>query len=548
MSNSSASWQIPQPVEVLPEILQAARGNLLLAQSLMRKGMTKPDIVRSFLDPNYYRPSPPSELPNLPKGVERISQAIRSGEKIGVWGDFDADGLTATSLLVSGLRSLGARISFHVPVRSTESHGVSLSSLKKFLDGGIQLLLTCDTGISAIDAVAYANLRGVDTIITDHHTPPPVLPAAHAIINPHLLPHPHPLENLCGVGCAYKLIEDLFGKLAPSLNPAIFHDLVAIGTIADLALLTDDNRFLVQKGLTELRANPRLAILAMLDRAEISHNLLTEEHVSFWIAPQLNAIGRLDDANPVIEFLLTQDPEHAELFASRLKAMNDRRKMIGDQVFKAAQSQIEKDRSLLDTPALILHHPDWPSGVIGIVANRLVAQYRRPVIMLTGKPGEDIRGSARSVEGLDITKKISSQQALLQGFGGHSMAAGFSLPYEKLSEFRRSIQQILEQNPVVKQPSTTLQMDAILPLQEITLELVETLDILAPYGPGNKPLTFICQNLTLLSHTPIGKNRDHLQFNCRRSKWHNSKSALVAGCRIPIARREYGYGIYRPRE
>lgn len=537
----STLWREPEEIQIPPDILSAVGGEHFIAEALIRRGFTRPEQIAAFLDPEKYSPAPPDDLPDLPRAASRILDALRAGQHIGVWGDFDVDGQTATALLVSGLRRLGGSVSYHIPVRATESHGVNLPRLKKFLASGIDLLLTCDTGISAVEAVDYAQAHGVDTIITDHHTLPAALPKAFAILNPHFLPASHPLASLCGVGCAYKLMEAL-DDLAGQSTATRDGDLVALGTVADLALLVGDNRFLVQQGLSQMRSMPRLALRTLMARAEINSASLTEEHIAFALAPRLNALGRLDDATPVIEFLLSEDEAEVNLTASRLEAMNARRKMLADQIFGAAQSLIEKDHQLLDQPVLILHHPDWYGGVMGIVASRLVNLYLRPVVLITGKEGENARGSARSVTGVDITTAIAACQELLTGFGGHAMAAGFSLPYENLPRFRRALTAAVEKSLLVQPPKTELVIDSLLPLENITMELVEKLERLAPFGPGNPHLVFMARNLMLQSNTPIGKNQEHSLLvvedehgNTQKVVWWQSSGLATPEGRFDLA-------------
>ena len=512
MIEKALRWLEPQPVQVSAELQQIVGGNLLVAEALVRRGIIHPSQARAFLDPSFYTLTPGAELPDLLLASERIENAIQRGEKIGVWGDFDVDGQTATAVLVSGLRLLGAQVSYHVPVRANESHGINIPFLQSFLAEGIQLLLSCDTGISAADAVDYARSKGVDTIITDHHTLPAALPDALAVVNPQRLPDGHPLSSLCGVGCAFKLVETLFSRTGRLEESEQFYDLVALGSVADLASLTGDCRYLVQRGLANMREKPRPALTEMLRLADVKPDFITEEHISFVLAPRLNAAGRLADANPVVEFLITDDEQTIQLVAAELERLNSKRKLLCDQVFKGALSVIEKDRSLLDTSVLLLNHPQWPAGVIGIVASRLVDLYYRPVILVSTPPGEAGRGSARSIEGIDITAAISSNQKYLLGFGGHPMAAGFSIMAERIPEFRKAISRTIESSLSKRSQTLDLLIDSFLPLDSSTLNLVEELDRVAPFGSGNPHFVLASRDLVLQSSSPIGKTGEHLQL------------------------------------
>jgi single-stranded-DNA-specific exonuclease len=505
-------WHEPESVEIIPGLLQAAGGDRILAEALVRRGIETSEQAAAFLDPRNYQQAPASDLPDMDRAVERLVKAISGREQIGIWGDFDVDGQTATAVLYAGLNKLGANVSYYIPVRARESHGLTIPGLTSFLDKGIRLLLTCDTGISAHAEVEFAQTHGVDVLITDHHTLPPDLPNALAVVNPQRLHEGHPLNPLCGVGCAYKLIESLFTYYQKSDEVLEYLDLVAIGTIADLAKLTGENRYFVQRGVERIRSKPRPAIQAILDLASINHTQLSEEHISFILAPRLSALGRLSDANPAVPFLLCQGIDEAKTMAVQLETLNSQRKLLCDQVFQAAQSQLDQDPNLLHDPVLVLSHPNWPAGVIGIAASRLVELYNRPVILIACPPGSSGRGSARSVEGINITAALEKNQGLLITYGGHPMAAGFSIEAEKIQQFRleinNAVKAVAEEKPIVRQ----IRIDAYLPLERLTMDLVETLDRLAPYGPGNPSLTMATRNLVLRSFSPIGKGAEHLQL------------------------------------
>ncbi|HZD57245.1 MAG TPA: DHH family phosphoesterase, partial [Anaerolineales bacterium] len=401
-------WVEPEDVEVPEALQEAVGGQPLVARVLARRGFSAPAEAEAFLNPDCYEPASPNELPGMEAAVERLRRAIRQGEAICVWGDFDVDGQTSTTTLVSTLGDLGAEVSFHIPVRASESHGVNLPELEKIIRGGAQVVLTCDTGIAAHQAAAYAKNEGVDFLISDHHDPPESLPEALAIINPKLLPSgpdgkSHPLVTLPGVGVAYKLAEALYAEAGRREEVEKHLDLAALGIVADIAVQTGDTRYLLQRGLRALRATQRAGVKAMMELAEVNPANLTEEHIGYALGPRLNALGRLSDANLAVEFLTTQDTGRARLLATQLEGLNAQRQLLTSQVFQAAQSQIERDPGLLDYAALVLAHPHWPAGVIGIVASQLVEHYDKPVVLISAPPGETARGSARSVEGCNIT-------------------------------------------------------------------------------------------------------------------------------------------------
>ena len=494
----------------------------LVAQTLLRRGLTTPEAARAFLDPGFYTPARPEELPGLAEAVERLEKAIRSGEPICVWGDFDVDGQTSTAILLQALLALGAHVTYHVPVREGEGHGVNIPTLQKVIERGAQLVLTCDTGISAQEAVEYARTRGVEMIITDHHELPETLPRAAAIVNPKLLPAEHPLATLSGAGVAYKLAEALLGRRNEKretgnsllITSDSLLDLTALGLVADLASLRGDTRYLVQRGLEALRNTRRLGLQTIFELAGLQPANINEEHIGFVLGPRLNALGRLGDANPAVELFLTPNPARARLLATQLENYNAQRQLLTSQVTRAAEAQLQAAPALLAQPVLILANPAWAGGVIGIAAARLVERYHKPAILFATPAGEPARGSARSVEGLDITRAIAAQADLLISFGGHPMAAGLALDQDRLPEFQRRMMKTAEQmlgETLREEPA--LQVDAWLELPELSLDLAAALEQLAPYGQGNEKLVLACRGLTLRSTAAIGRNKEHLKLS-----------------------------------
>ncbi len=488
---------------------------LLLKQTLVRRGIATPESARAFLHPEE---TPSTPFPNIETAVEIIQHHLEQKNTICVWGDFDVDGQTSTALLVQTLQYLGADVVYYIPIRGKESHGVHIESLTPFLDSGVKLLVTCDTGITAHEAIEYANSRGVDVLVTDHHDLGETLPNAKAIINPKLLPEGHPLKNLAGVGVAFKLAEALITnyQLLFSQSPISsldLLDLVALGLIADVALLQGETRSLAQKGIRQLRKTNRLGLKVLAELSNTNLESLTEETIGFTFAPRLNALGRLSDANPAVELLITNNPSRARVLAAQIEGLNAQRRLLTSQVTEAAEAQLREHPELLNEPAIVLSHPNWPGGVVGIVANRLVDRYHKPALLLTESDDGILRGSARSVEGLHITEAISLQKESLLSFGGHPMAAGLSLQKENLASFRKGLGKAIEkQLGEIVREEPTLQIDAWLGLHEINLELAEALEMLAPFGAGNPKLTFATRGVTLKSVAEIGTSKEHLRL------------------------------------
>ena len=518
-------WIDPTPVDISASLVDLDLIPLA-KQILVRRGITERAAAEAFLDPEKYMPADGYDLPDLRPAVDRLNQAIRTGESICVWGDFDVDGQTSTSLLVQTLRAVGANVHWHIPVRATESHGIKIPYLKEVIDNGAQLILTCDTGISEVDAVEYANGRGIDVIITDHHDLPEKLPNALAVVNSKRLPEEHPLSTLPGVGVAYLLAQKLLEQKDSSfsLHHSSLLDLVALGITADVADLHGDARYLLQMGLIELRQTKRLGLQILYELAGINPFTVDETDIGFGIAPRMNALGRLGDANSMVDFLTTNNPSQARVIATQLEGLNTQRRLLTSQVYQAAEAQIDNDKSLTEYAALILAQKDWPAGVIGITASRLGERYHKPVILLS--VGEDgiARGSARSVDGIHITEAIAAQRDILHGFGGHPMAAGIALDAENIQTFRRRISKtITEQLGTLKIPEATLSIDAWLPLTDLSLALSAELTKLAPFGPRNPSLTLATRDLTLVNVAEIGKNKDHLRITVKdRDENHQS--------------------------
>lgn len=506
-------WIDPPDVDVPRALRAAVGGHPLIAATLARRGITDSESARAFLDPDLYRPAPPTELPDATRAAIRLERAIEDGERIWVWGDFDVDGQTSTTILVTTLQDLGASVRYHVPNRQREGHGINLPVLRDIVADGAEVVLTCDTGVTAHEPIAYAQRHGVDVIVTDHHDLPPELPPAYAVTDPKMLPETHPLRELPGVGVAYKLAELLYQRAGRPGAAARHHDLVALGIVADVAVQTGDVRYLLQRGLEALRHTERVGLQVLMDVIELVPRWLTEEHVGFELAPRLNSFGRLADATPAVEFLTTDDLERARVLAYELDGLNARRKMLCDQVTRGAEAQIERDASVLERGALVLSHSDWPGGVVGIVAGRLAEKYHRPTILITTPPGKPARGSARSIPGCDISAAIAAHGDMLEGFGGHPMAAGLSIEPDRVPEFRRALSRTVRRTceaALAQEPE--LQIDGYVPLADLSLDFVAEVERLAPFGPGNPALTLATRGVSLNGYASVGRTDEHLKL------------------------------------
>ncbi len=390
-------WSFPQPIAIDPDLAMAIGGDPIVAELLTRRGLRSIETALAFLDPDRYTPAPPIELPDLEAAADRLYRAITRGEKIAVWGDFDADGQTSTTLLYSLLRDLGANAIYYIPNRLKESHGIKIDSLNRLIDQHISVLLTCDTGIAEHAAIAHAKQNGLTVLVSDHHDLPDELPNADALINPKRLPLDHPLRSLPGVGVAFKLAQQVLHLAGEDDRAQDYLDLVALGIVADVAHQSADTRYLLQRGLDQLRLTHRLGLKELMISAKIDPRNLSAEHIGFGLGPRLNALGRLGDANLAVDLLTTTDLTRARILASQIEGLNNQRKLLMEQITSAAQEEIAKDSSLLDYAALVISHQHWHSGVIGPVANRLAEQYARPTILIVEGSDGVARGSARSI-------------------------------------------------------------------------------------------------------------------------------------------------------
>lgn len=511
------------------EIQEAFSSSFLMCGQLAKHGITSLSQARYFLGLDPYSPASPFEFPELEQAVQRIQKVLSNGEIIGIWGDFDVDGQTSTALLVDGLRKLSAQVVYHVPVRADESHGIGIEFLKKFLAKGIQLLVTCDTGITEFESLEYLADLGIDVILTDHHTPDSHLPSAFAILNPRLLPDHHVFTPLAGVGTAYQLLRGLFEREKKPELQENFLDLVAMGTIADLADLTRENRFYAKKGLAAMNKNPRPALKAILELAGFKgKQQITESHIGFSIAPRLNASGRLADANPIIEFLVSSDETFIKKTAFQLEDLNARRKLAADMVFQSALEMLEKQPALLQYPVLVLAKSGWEGGVVGIAASRIVERFQKPAILMSITDNV-AAGSARSVEGVNLIQAIRDNSEPLIRFGGHPMAAGLSINVDEIPKFRESLSNSIAAQTAGYELEPNLEIDAYLPLANLNSELLDEIDQLAPFGPGNTPPLLVSRNLEIANHSLIGKTRDHRKLTLKDSQgglaealWWNS--------------------------
>jgi len=541
-------WSEPEPVIPSAEIRQSFQNTLLIAEQLAKKGISTNDQARRFLSPERSDQSSPFDFPDIEKAAERVRLAIKLKERIGIWGDFDVDGQTSTAILVHGLQSMGADVAFHIPIRANESHGIQLTSLKRFLstvEPG--LFITCDTGITEFDSLNFLSAAGIDTIITDHHTPSENLPPSFAVINPRLLAQDHLFYPLAGVGTAFQLIRGLFILEKKEDLADRYLDLVALGTIADVADLTGENRFYARTGLTLLSQNPRQAFKSIAKLVDLRSPVINESHIGFLFAPRLNALGRLGDANCAVKFLLSKNEMDVLNFASELEELNTRRKIASDMVFEAAVELLEKDRELLQYPVIVLEREKWEPGVVGIAASRLVEKYNKPAILLNSENGI-AAGSVRSVEGINIIKAIQENSRHLIKFGGHPMAAGLSIALKDIPEFRQDLSRSVSRMSAGLVFEKILEVDAYLSFININEDLITETEQMAPFGPGNPPVVLVSKNVEIEKASFIGKSKEHRKLVIKDHEGNTHNAVWWGSTDLPLPEGPFDLAFYLRRD
>lgn len=479
--------KLPPPLNPDPEMVLWAGGSRLLASLFQRRGITSREDVEHLLDP-LKNPEPDlEEYQPLLDVCSRLATALEHSIKIAVYGDYDVDGITATTLLVSALKQLGADVVWHIPDRFTEGYGMNSQRVKELAAAGVGMIVTCDCGISNHKEIDLARELGMEVVVTDHHTPPAELPAAHAILNFRLLPLGHPSRDLPGVGTAYMVARKLLQEAGLDWHGLL--DLVALGIIADVVPLKGHNRQLYVQGLPYLRQASRPGLASLFTVAKLAAGQVDEEKIAFQIAPRMNAAGRLADGALAVRMLLAESQQEALPLAKQLDQLNSRRKELGKEMLEQIEPQPGQP--------LIAYNAHWHQGIIGIVAGQVCSSHQVPAVLIANSQGTDMLvGSARSVEGIDIYQALSRCSEHLQNFGGHTGAAGFSLTHAQLEDFTRALEQQLKKEMSRWQPPP-LQPELELSPAEITLDLVAELSRLAPCGEGNPRPLLYCSGLSV---------------------------------------------------
>jgi single-stranded-DNA-specific exonuclease len=478
----------------------------LVASLLVNRGLDTVDSARYFLfgKEEFHDPF---LLKGMDIAVNRIRDAIEKQEPILIFGDYDADGVSSTSVLMMTLRDLGANVQFYIPNRFTEGYGPNERAFRHAAESGINLIITVDTGISAVHEASIAKELGMDLIITDHHEPGPVLPEALAIIHPKLPDSIYPFRELAGVGVAFKLAHALYGEV-----PEHLFEIAVIGTIADLVSLTDENRLIAKKGLEKLKVTQNVGLKAIFKLAGVDPTAINEETIGFTLAPRINAVGRLEDADMAVQLILTDDPEEAHQLAVEMDALNKTRQSIVNEITAEAIEIVEKNYPVDTNKVLVIGKEGWNAGVVGIVASRLVDKYYRPTIILCFDSEKGIaKGSARSIEGFDLFKNLSTCRDILPHFGGHPMAAGMTLNLDNVDDLRERLNSLAEDQLTDEHLIPVTYLDEEVRLEDVHLSSLDEMNLLSPFGMDNPKPKVLINNVEIASMRKIGSEQNHLK-------------------------------------
>lgn len=529
----------PPPPELVAEVRHP-----ILAGALAQRGVDGVEAARAFLARDG-RDDNPFRLTGMHRAVERLRAAIRDGERVAVYGDFDADGVTASALLLTTLRALGADALAFLPHRTRDGYGVHAHALEELARRGVRLVVTVDCGVRAVEEVAYASSLGLDVIVTDHHLPGPILPAAVAVVDPRRPGDAYGDVGLAGVGVAYKLAQALLRVAAradrrpPALREEALLDLVALGTVADVAPLLGENRALVHRGLAELRAARRPGIRALCEVAGIEPGELTSRDLGFALGPRLNAAGRMDDARLALELLVSTDAARARELAERLDAHNRARRAATDVAVAEARAALDGG---LDAPLLVWASATVAPGVVGLVAGELARAQYRPAMVLRLE-GDIARASLRSIPELDVTAALDEIGALLERWGGHAAAAGLTVRAERVPELAERLTGVVSERLAGQDLRPSLAIDAVLPPAEIDRPLHEALQCLAPFGEGNPEPQLCAAGAEVRAVRTVGQN--HLKLALAGSggavldaiAFHQGDRPVHAGQRLDVVGR-----------
>ncbi|MCK0471097.1 single-stranded-DNA-specific exonuclease RecJ [Halalkalibacter sp. APA_J-10(15)] len=508
MLKSKARWKVEtQPKERVEQLVDKLQVAPLVAKLLLNRGIDTVEAARRFLYKEEMNYHDPFLLDDMDRLVVRVKEAIEKQERMLIFGDYDADGVSSTALMYEALTSLGAHVDYYIPNRFTEGYGPNEPAIRQAKEDGVDLVITVDTGIAAVDVARVAKEIELDFIVTDHHEAPPQLPNALAIVNPKKPGCEYPFKGLAGVGVVLKVVQALLGRV-----PTEWLDIAVIGTVADLVPLVDENRLLVMEGLQTLQETSRPGLIALKKMCGLDGQVLQSDHVGFGIGPRINAAGRLDSADPAVELLLTNDSDEAEQLALEIDRLNKERKSVVATIADAAIAKVESEFPANENEVLVIAGEGWNPGVIGIVASRLVERYYRPTIVLSIDAEKGLaKGSARSIEGFDMFAELSKSRDILPHFGGHPMAAGLTMNVTDVDELRARLLQQAKEGLTEEDFKPVTKVDLIATVEEVSVSVIQQMERLAPFGVNNPTPKVMLENVSLSQMRKIGSESNHLK-------------------------------------
>ena len=500
-----------EKVELLKEKFNLSNlvAKILSNRNILGREMQEDDI-KKFLNPTRDDFYDPFLLPDMEQAVERIEQAINNKEKILIYGDYDADGITSTTILIKFFKELGVEVDKYIPNRLEEGYGINNKALEEIKNRGIDLIITVDTGITANDQVKYANELGLDVIITDHHEPSDEIPKAVAVIDAKRKNNKYPFNQLAGCGIAFKLTQAI--SIKRKLDPSKYLknlDIVSIGTISDLVPLVDENRVIVKLGLMLVKQTKNIGLRKLLLKSQLKE--VDSTSISFGITPRINAAGRLGNQYDALNLFITEDVKEAERLSEVLNSYNIERQKIGNKIYEEAISQLKDE----EKNCIILGKEDWHHGVIGIVSSKITEKFNKPSILLCFEDNI-AKGSGRSVPGFDLYKAISSTKEYLLGFGGHTMACGLSLTVENFEKFKKEITKYIDENLDISKLEKEIYIDENLTIDDLDIEKIKELKSLEPFGEENPEPIIMYENVEINGIRTLSENR-HLKLSLKKN-------------------------------
>ena len=482
----------------------------LTSKILLSRGYDTVDLAEKFINPDISDLNDPFLFVEMEKIVNRIEKAIINNENIWIYGDYDVDGITSVSILINYFKSIGYDVNYYIPNRQNEGYGIGKTGIDYIFNKQGNLIISVDCGITANEMADYSNQLNMDIIITDHHTCGDIIPNAFGILNPKVSHDTYPYDMLAGVGIAFKLIQALSKATFKEIYMK-YIDITAFGTIADIAPLDKENHIITRIGLEKLKNTENLGMKALIELSKLNDKEITAGIVGFRLAPQINAAGRLGDADLAVKLLTSSDKEEVYSIAEKLKNLNEQRKMIEKAIFVKSKKYIEKEIDLDNESVIVVFGEQWHSGVIGIVASRIVEKYGKPAIVLT-REDDYVKGSARSVGNFNIYQAIKACEEFLIGFGGHKMAAGLSLKEENVINFRKSINEYVKNNVDLEDLISTINYEGDILSDDITLNTINSLDYLKPFGVGNPKPSFRVEDCDIINIKTVGSDKSHLKL------------------------------------